>query len=127
MNLKPLLDRLKRTDAPTVEEACVWTHWHATNGHSPRVVLLGVEPDGSIRWDDDSDYGTLGNPRDPWQPTEFRPVPTVAELLALAALPGKVALESTLASIAAVESTRATDTDRDDCGECAGIHDGTLK
>lgn len=124
MSLKPLMDRLKRTGAPTVEEGRIWPHWLFRSVGSHEWFVMSCSPAPPIG-DHDSAWIVSKGWADGFR-GEWRPVLSPAEQDALAALPGKVALESTLASIAAVESTRATDTDRDDCGECAGIHDGTL-
>lgn len=88
MSLKPLLDRLKRTDAPTVEDAERWDRWW----------LYGVEPAPFlvfVRAQDGIVYGrrientreiAVDNNHGEWTPL-FSPV----ESRALAALPLKVA------------------------------------
>lgn len=89
MNLKPLMDRLKRTGAPTVEDCTRWRFWllQRIDGDVDSVCISSFAEGQPIEvWCDDLLIGETTEFPDGWTP-----IPSRNELLALAALPGKVA------------------------------------
>lgn len=88
MSLKPLLDRLKRTDAPTVEEVRIWKNWACVRDSREATEHHLVDYGGVLffRCGDGRSFEAAFYADEKWYP-----LATFAELLALAALPGKVA------------------------------------
>lgn len=108
IDLAPLLARLKSTAAPTVEDAKRWEFWTIRGGEYQRgAVRVSVEwsiIDAAETWmhmrHSTSHAQTLVTVRCvDMADTEWRPVPTPDELVALAALPQKVVVESMKAVI----------------------------
>lgn len=86
MSLKPLMDRLKRTDAPTVEEVATREWWWLRNELFETLVSLKIHCVDEIHVYRAGRYcGPIGS-----VPGEWRPVLSPAEQDAIAALPLKV-------------------------------------